>query len=94
MKPADAAPVLAYTERILVEAGLVGENTGALKRSNKRGELMRERIVLPLSTIQQYALSKFRAIDKSGENKAMKEVYEKLIMRSSFGIINAARNSA
>ena len=55
---------------------------------------MRERIVLPLSTIQQYALSKFRAIDKSGENKAMKEVYEKLIMRSSFGIINAARNSA
>jgi phosphoenolpyruvate carboxylase len=55
---------------------------------------MRERIVLPLSTIQQYALSKFRAIDKSGENKTMKEVYERLIMRSSFGIINAARNSA
>jgi phosphoenolpyruvate carboxylase len=55
---------------------------------------MRERIVLPLSTIQQYALSKFQAIEKSGENKGMKEVYEKLIMRSSFGIINAARNSA
>jgi phosphoenolpyruvate carboxylase len=55
---------------------------------------MRERIVLPLSTIQQYALTKFQAIEKSGENKAMKEVYEKLIMRSSFGIINAARNSA
>jgi phosphoenolpyruvate carboxylase len=55
---------------------------------------MRERIVLPLSTIQQYALTKFRAIEKSGDNKAMKEVYEKLIMRSSFGIINAARNSA
>jgi phosphoenolpyruvate carboxylase len=55
---------------------------------------MRERIVLPLSTIQQYALTKFQAIEKSGDNKAMKEVYEKLIMRSSFGIINAARNSA
>ena len=55
---------------------------------------MRERIVLPLSTIQQYALTKFQALAKSGENKAMKEVYERLIMRSSFGIINAARNSA
>jgi len=55
---------------------------------------MRERIVLPLSTIQQYALTKFQALEKSGENKPMKEVYERLIMRSSFGIINAARNSA
>ena len=55
---------------------------------------MRERIVLPLSTIQQYALTKFQALEKSGDNKPMKEVYEKLIMRSSFGIINAARNSA
>ncbi len=55
---------------------------------------MRERIVLPLSTIQQYALTKFQLLEKSGENKPMKEVYEKLIIRSSFGIINAARNSA
>jgi phosphoenolpyruvate carboxylase len=55
---------------------------------------MRERIVLPLSTIQQYALTKFQKIEKSGDNKAMREVYEKLIIRSSFGIINAARNSA
>jgi len=55
---------------------------------------MRERIVLPLSTIQQYALTKFRNLEKNGGNKPMKEVYEKLIMRSSFGIINAARNSA
>ncbi|HVV04668.1 MAG TPA: phosphoenolpyruvate carboxylase [Puia sp.] len=55
---------------------------------------MRERIVLPLSTIQQYALSKFQAMEKGGNNKPMKEVYEKLIIRSSFGIINAARNSA
>jgi phosphoenolpyruvate carboxylase len=55
---------------------------------------MRERIVLPLSTIQQYALTKFNVLEKSGENKPMKEVYEKLIMRASFGIINAARNSA
>jgi phosphoenolpyruvate carboxylase len=55
---------------------------------------MRERIVLPLSTIQQYALTKIQALEKSGVNAPMKEVYERLIMRSSFGIINAARNSA
>jgi len=56
---------------------------------------MRERIVLPLSTIQQYALTKYQALEKGGgDGRPMKEVYEKLIMRSSFGIINAARNSA
>ncbi len=55
---------------------------------------MRERIVLPLSTIQQFALTKFQKIEKTLVNSPMKEVYEKLIIRSSFGIINAARNSA
>ncbi|MFT4153854.1 phosphoenolpyruvate carboxylase [Parafilimonas sp.] len=51
---------------------------------------MRERIVLPLATIQQYALMQLRAKDKL----AFKEKYEKLAMRCSFGIINAGRNSA
>jgi phosphoenolpyruvate carboxylase len=55
---------------------------------------MRERIVLPLSTIQQYAISRFRHIESTAPNSPLKEVYEKLIIRSSFGIINAARNSA
>ncbi len=55
---------------------------------------MRERIVLPLSTIQQYAISRFRALEASLEKSPFKEVYEKLIIRCSFGIINAARNSA
>lgn len=51
---------------------------------------MRERIVMPLTTIQQYAIAKRNAL--AGKQEA--EIYEKLIMRSSFGIINAARNSA
>ncbi|HEX4851106.1 MAG TPA: phosphoenolpyruvate carboxylase, partial [Puia sp.] len=55
---------------------------------------MRERIVLPLSTIQQYAITKFRKMEKGLMSPPMKEVYEKLIIRCSFGIINAARNSA
>jgi phosphoenolpyruvate carboxylase len=52
---------------------------------------MRERIVLPLSTIQQYAISKLAEMKDAPENE--KEVFKKLIIRSSFGIINAARNS-
>jgi phosphoenolpyruvate carboxylase len=54
---------------------------------------MRERIVLPLNTIQQYAISRLREAEKK-PSAPLKEVYEKLIIRSSFGIINAARNSA
>lgn len=58
---------------------------------------MRERIVLPLLTIQQYALAKIRDIElKNFDNQFNEEknVYEKLVIRCSFGIINAARNSA
>lgn len=55
---------------------------------------MRERIVLPLLTIQQYALTKIRELDEQLVQAPIKEVYEKLAMRCSFGIINAGRNSA
>jgi phosphoenolpyruvate carboxylase len=52
---------------------------------------MRDKIVLPLLTIQQYALHQLHANEA---DPALKETYEKLITRSMFGIINAARNSA
>jgi phosphoenolpyruvate carboxylase len=55
---------------------------------------MRERIVLPLITIQQYAMTKIRQFDEQLIQSPMKPVYEKLVMRCSFGIINAGRNSA
>ncbi|MCB9034273.1 MAG: phosphoenolpyruvate carboxylase [Chitinophagales bacterium] len=48
----------------------------------------REKIVLPLITIQQYALQKIHA------NSKHKSAYEKMVMRSLFGNINASRNSA
>ena len=55
----------------------------------------RERIVLPLTTIQQYAIGKIREIEAAGEIDAdSKNTLEKLAMRCSFGIINAGRNSA
>ncbi len=51
----------------------------------------RERIVLPLVTIQQYALTKLR---DEGLTDEQRTTYEKLVIRCSFGIINAGRNSA
>ncbi|WP_417430694.1 phosphoenolpyruvate carboxylase [Halpernia sp.] len=55
---------------------------------SKKSVEIREKIVLPLLSIQQYALIK---IKKNTENK---EAFEKLVMRSLFGNINASRNSA
>ncbi|MBC7888028.1 MAG: phosphoenolpyruvate carboxylase [Ferruginibacter sp.] len=56
--------------------------------------IMRERIVMPLLTIQQFAIMNIREIEDSLVNSPLKETYEKLVIRSSFGIINAGRNSA
>jgi phosphoenolpyruvate carboxylase len=55
---------------------------------------MRERIVLPLVTIQQYAITKVRELEEGMLQSPHKDTYEKLVMRCSFGIINAGRNSA
>ena len=55
---------------------------------------MREKIILPLLTIQQFAMANIRRIGNMKEEDSLKEVYEKLVMRCSFGIINAGRNSA
>jgi len=52
---------------------------------------MRERIMLPLTTIQQYGLIKNRGLADADADQ--RRVYEKLILRCSFGIINAGRNS-
>jgi len=51
----------------------------------------RERIVLPLVTIQQYALTRLR---DAGLTEEQRTTFEKLVIRCSFGIINAGRNSA
>ena len=58
--------------------------------AGKKSIKIREEIVLPLLTIQQYALMKVRKIKKEKNKK----VFEKLILRSLFGNINASRNSA
>ena len=55
---------------------------------NRKSIRIREKIVLPLLSIQQYALIKIQ------KGEGTRESYEKLVMRSLFGNINASRNSA
>ena len=55
--------------------------------AGKASIMMREKIVLPLLTIQQYALGKLH-------QKGSDEILEKMVTRSLFGNINASRNSA
>ena len=52
---------------------------------------LREEIVLPLSTIQQYGLQK---IATGGLTEEEYKLYSRLVLRAMFGIINAARNAA
>ncbi|HVS93236.1 MAG TPA: phosphoenolpyruvate carboxylase [Mucilaginibacter sp.] len=55
----------------------------------RRSIAIRERIVLPLVTIQHYAL---RCLDDCDDE--LKDVYKKLAIRTIYGIVNAGRNLA
>jgi phosphoenolpyruvate carboxylase len=55
---------------------------------SKKSIEIRERIVLPLITVQQYAIQQMLESGKSDE------ILQRLVLRSMFGIINAARNAA
>lgn len=55
----------------------------------KRSIAVREKIVLPLVLIQHYALEKLQE-----EATASTAAYEKLAIRTVYGIVNAGRNSA
>jgi phosphoenolpyruvate carboxylase len=69
-------------------------NTNSLMENDtvaKHSILLRDRIVLPLLTLQQYALCR---VQEPNIDPTLKVSYEKLLTRTMFGIINAARNSA
>mgnify|MGYP002214362157 FL=1 len=75
----------------VAEMNTLMENELAGKGSIKA----REEIVLPLLTIQQFALMKIQEMQQKGQsNSSLKSVYEALITRSMFGNINARRKSA
>ena len=73
-------------------------NTDILMQGNPVGKAsidLRENIVLPLLTIQQYGLLKIQELQKEGKtDHELLKVYEKMVTRSLFGNINASRNSA
>jgi len=50
-------------------------------------------VVLPLLIIQQSALMRREELRES-DNEYLLELYEKIIVRSLYGNINASRNSA
>lgn len=63
--------------------------------SGKASIEVRESIVLPLVTIQQYALRKIQSLQKQKNlDKEQIDVFEKIVTRTLYGIINASRNSA
>lgn len=56
---------------------------------------IRESIVLPLLTIQQFALKQIQELEKAEVKDTERiAIFEKLVTRSLFGNINASRNSA
>jgi phosphoenolpyruvate carboxylase len=53
---------------------------------------LRENVVLPLLAIQQYALIEIQKLQNMPEDEHL-ALYERMVMRSLFGNINASRNS-
>ncbi|MEP0264695.1 phosphoenolpyruvate carboxylase [Dokdonia sp.] len=63
--------------------------------AGKASIAVRESIVLPLLTIQQYALKKIQELQKEPvRDEEQIKIFEKIVTRSLFGNINASRNSA
>ncbi len=82
------------TKRLLL---LVSGNKELMENepAGKASIRIRESIVLPLLTLQQYALKKIQDMNREGStDDELYEVYEKMVTRSLFGNINASRNSA
>ena len=62
--------------------------------ANKLSIQTRENVVMPLITIQQFALQIVKEIESGEIDDKRISVYEKIITRSLYGNINASRNSA
>jgi len=63
--------------------------------SSRYSIALRQQIVLPLLLIQQYALIKLNSFSEvEQESDELFPIYEKMVIRTLFGNINASRNSA
>ena len=89
-----------YAEfQLSVEMTLKISGHSVLLQDNPSSRLsiaLRQKLVLPLLIIQQYALMKAQGAEDESLNPrdSHLEDYEKMVMRSLFGNVNASRNSA
>ncbi len=74
----------AMTLQVSGQSVLLEDNPGS-----RHSIALRQRVVLPLLVIQQYALMELQSADKKDAER-----FEKMVIRSMFGNINASRNSA
>ena len=86
-------------DEFLLTKKLVLELTGmdSLMENEKAGKAsikLREEIVQPLLTIQQFALQQIQENKANGHKNKDMPLFEKMVTRSLFGNINASRNSA
>ena len=80
------------TKSLLLEVS--GQNELLEHSPNGRDSIkLRERLVLPVLVIQQYALQMSRELEEEGR-QAEADIYHTMVMRTMFAIINAGRNSA
>jgi len=82
--------------RLSLEMVLKVSGQHMLLEDNPRARLsieLREKVVLPLLIIQQAALMRCQQLRDGGGDEQL-EPYEKMIVRSLYGNINASRNSA
>ena len=88
-----------------VEMALKLSNQSILLEDNPTSRLsiaLRQKLVLPLLVIQQYALTRAQQLEgvvaednrEESAEAALYALYEKMVMRSLFGNVNASRNSA
>ena len=89
---------LIYDEYVLTNK-LILELTGfaELMQNEDAGKasiLVREEIVQPLITIQQYALMNINKANEMSLTRTDIKTFEKMVIRSMYGNINASRNSA
>lgn len=82
---------LLTTEQLLAVSGQrqLLERDATIRRSIQ----MREAIVLPVLTIQQYALAKLRAVDDSAGDSPSAAILDKMVIKSMAAAVNAARNA-
>jgi len=82
------------TKRLLLK--IAGHNSLMENYPDGKASIeIRERIVLPLLTIQQYALLRINELNKEqNPDLELIKTYEKIVTRSLFGNTNASRNSA